>query len=139
MRLSGEYMTVNELAEKCVVSIETIGKACREGRVKAIKRGKSWFIPRLDGELFAQAYVKHNNGSTWEPDVLRKTREFRDTAPTGSQSLKLTIPGRTLRLIDAERKRRISQGGKINPRTNLRTSIIIEAIDRWLGKDEIIG
>lgn len=134
MQLSGEYMTTNELAEKCVVSANVIRQACQQGRVKASRHGKSWFIPRLDGELYAQAYMKHNSGSTWEPDTQRRARKFHDTNPVRKQALKFDMPAHTLRLIDAERKRRAECPGT-DMRKNGRANIVIEAIDRWLGEE----
>jgi len=134
LRLAGTHMTVRQLAEKCIVGENVIRQACQEGRVAAVKHGRSWFIPVLDGEIYARAYFKANSGSTWQPDVARRARGFRDTNPTKAQQLRFDLPARTLRLIDAERKHRAAYPS-LDKRRNGRASIIIEAIEKWLGEE----
>lgn len=43
------YMTVNEYAEAARITPRAVRLACREGRIRAVKRGRDWLIPA--GEL----------------------------------------------------------------------------------------
>lgn len=125
------HMTTEELAALCVVSRNTVAEACRLGKLKAFRHGRSWLIPRLDGQLYAEAYMRENSGQTWEPQVERQKRGYRETNPTRAYALKVEFPPRVLRLIDAERERRYRETGK--RKGNMRSNIIFEAIERMLG------
>lgn len=124
------HMTCAELADLCVVGPNSIREACQSGKVQAVKHGRSWLIPRLDGLVYARAYLKQNTGETWTPVVERKVRAFRPTNPTRPQSIKLDMPAHLLAAIDAERERRFKLTGR--RQGNKRSNLIFEAIERWL-------
>lgn len=125
------HMPTKELAALCVVGDAVIAKACKTGRVAAIKVGRQWLIPRLDAQVYAAAYIQHNNGETWTPRVERTKRAWRPTNPTKPTTIWLEVPPEMLRAIDAERERRYRETGV--RKGNMRANIIFEAIERMLG------
>jgi hypothetical protein len=127
--LAATHMTARELAAMCYVAENTIRKFCRHGRVASVRHGRSWLIPRLDGQLFAAAYLQHH-GETWAPNVERAERAWRPTNPTKPTTIQLEVPPEMLRAIDAERERRYRDTGR--KRGNMRANIICEAVERWL-------
>ena len=123
-------MTAQELADLCHVNGNVIRTACRLGKVKALWAGRLWLIPRLDGKLFAAAYLKENSGETFTPKVKVLEKRPWQTNPQTEQSLKVELPGTILCALDAERMRRYNETGR--RLGNSRTAIIIEAIEAYL-------
>ena len=129
------HMTVDELADLCMLGRTTVSNYCRDGKVKALKHGRSWLIPRLDGQLFAEKYVAYNSGETWTPKVGRAPRKVQENCPTEPQKLHIEFPPELLWAIDKERMRRYKETGRL--RKNSRSHIIFEAIEAYLlGSDK---
>lgn len=124
------HMTVRELAALCHVGGNTISKACRTGKVRAVNIGQMWMIPRLDGQLFADAYVRQNSGETWTPKVRPLEKRISHPNPQTDQGIRVELPPRLLRAIDHRRALVFSESG----RRQSRTSVIREALERMLGE-----
>ena len=122
------HMTAQELANLCHVNGNVIRKACQLGKVQAVRAGRLWLIPRLDGQLFAAAYLKENSGETWTPKVKPLPKRVWVTNPQAPQGIKVELSPAILGAIDTERMRRYNETG----RRNSRTAIIVEALEAYL-------
>lgn len=123
------HMTAQELADLCHVQGRVIRKACQEGKVRAFRAGRLWLIPRLDGQLFAAAYLKANSGVTWEPKVAHADRGHFNNNPQRTQKLQFELEPEMLRAIDCYRLTiRDTTGRKIG-----RTEVLRQALTQFLG------
>lgn len=122
------HMTVVELAELCHVSPNAIRKACQLGKVKAISAGRMWLIPRLDGQVYAAAYIKENSGETWAPKVKPLDKRAWQTNPQSEQSIRVELAAEYLTAIDDYRRAVLAASG----RRISRTAVIREALVRML-------
>lgn len=128
--LAETHMTVRELAALCHVGGNTISKACKLGKVQAVSIGRMWMIPRLDAQLFADAYIRANAGETFAPKAKPLDKRVSDTNPVQEQALKLELPGHLVRAIDNRRRLVFSESG----RRIGRTAVIREALEQMMGE-----
>lgn len=132
--MQATHMTVRELAALCHVGGNTISKACKLGKVRAVSVGRMWMIPRLDGQLFADAYIRQNAGEQLTPKVKPLSKRVWDTDPQTDQSIRVELPPRLIRAIDHRRALVFSESG----RRQSRTSVIREALQRMLEDQPIM-
>jgi excisionase family DNA binding protein len=57
--LEEQYLTTEEVATMLRVSVQSVNKWCREGKLKAIRAGRRWRITRADLNQFTQQGVPH--------------------------------------------------------------------------------
>lgn len=55
--LEEQYLTTEEIAKMLRVSVQSVNKWCREGKLKAIRAGRRWRITRADLNQFTQKGV----------------------------------------------------------------------------------
>lgn len=103
-----ELIRPMDLAARLGVHVVTVNRWCREGRLRATKIGRGFFISRIEAELFESAYLQ-TYGDSLSPEVPARPTRYRvpnrSTRPgTGSQSFYVTMPTQFLRMMDEERR-----------------------------------
>lgn len=101
-------VTPKDLAARIGVHPSTVSRWCKEGRIRASRKGRTFTIPMLDAQIFADAYVT-THGEPLSPDVpVRRARyrvpNRRIQPGTKRQGMYVTIQAELLHMVDDERR-----------------------------------